>query len=272
MKDLVVPENNFVLILGDEIFIQTIGGFLQFFKACFGISFTEYTPKSGENALLLLSNKTPEQCLLIICQQKIKITDGIEFFMKVRKNTPFFKTPFILMSDNFDPIEIDIMKKLKIDFLTFSVTDEQFTRKIAFLLKDKKIHFRLGGDIIILTSHNKASLLIKGFLDMSGLGDKLHCRIIVFHSVYEAINFLNQSNPEQIILIICDSQFTGYNIFDFISEMKGTREFEHIPIILLSNDIEPEQIEFLSCIKTNWSPWTANAFKANLEDILGINL
>ncbi len=230
-----------ILIVEDDVFLGDV--LTEKFKKD---GFEAILSRDGAEGLQKMKELKPDLILLDII---LPTMNGYEILEAKHKDPDIEKIPVIIISNSGQPVEINRALELGVKdyFIKAQFDPEEVMVKVrAFLEKEGGNLSSIGGDKKA-TSDRVAGKKIMWVEDDNFLSEivarKLateKCTLIHNTNGEEALSVVEQEKPDIIML---DILLPGMNGFEVLEKLKSNEKVKNIPVVLLSNLSQENDIE-----------------------------
>lgn len=197
----------------------------------------------GAAGIAAIRSTTPD---LVLLDMQLPKMNGMEVLRTLSKEHITPGLPVFIISNSGQPIEIELAKELGVrDYLIkLNFEPDEILNKVNILLnvdradagaKDASMGHEIKGPSVLVVEDDVflSELLARAMY-------KKHFKVDSAPNVDQARTILNQ---KQIDLICLDALLPGTDGFTFLRELKATPAFKHIPVLILSNLGQKEEME-----------------------------
>lgn len=232
-------EKRIVLVEDEEILANLLTQKLN--KA----GFTVFASLDGETGLDYILNKRPDLVLLDMMLPKL---NGFSILEKMNEKGLLPKLPVIIISNSGQAVEIERARKLGVrDFLVkLNFDPDEVLEKVQTVLSSPSTEVKekpIKAPETTNSSKQQTVLIVEDDMFIADLlGRKLHEKFNVFQAsdTTQAEKVLN----EQTIDLMClDIILPGEDGYSFLGRIKASESFKNIPVLILSNLGQREEIE-----------------------------
>lgn len=199
----------------------------------------------GEVALKMLAESKPDLLLLDMVMPKV---GGYEVLEKIRSGSGFSDVPVIVISNSGQPVELNRVKELgAVDYLVKAdfEPNEVLDKVNEYLSKNPKPKKSVETPVGKPAPNQSYSVLVveddKFLRDLLVL--KLKKEGFKVSEAFDGEEALVKTKNEKPNIIILDLIIPGKDGFAFLQEMKNDPQMGSIPVIVLSNLGQREDIE-----------------------------
>lgn len=196
------------------------------------------TARDGAEGLRLIKKEHPD---LVLLDMLLPSMGGFEIMEALRKENILPKLPIIVISNSGQPVEVERIKRLGVkDYLikvNFSL--QEVVEKVQGFFKKEKSDPNVrqsdsSGYVLIVDDDLVLAGLLKGELLKQGFG------VSIAGSGADAKKILETTSPIDIILL--DIVLPDTDGFAFLKELKSNASFKSIPVMIVSNLGQKEEI------------------------------
>lgn len=196
---------------------------------------------NGEEGLSQIRSQNPD---LVLLDMMLPVLNGFDLLETLRREGILPALPVIVISNSGQPVELERIKRLGVrDYLIkINFSPEEVLQKVEQVLS---LEDQIRPAKIPQEQKTKANVLIveDDMILVNLLQRKFsqdNYMVFTAPNVSEARQVL-KSGPVDIILL--DIVFPDMDGFTFLAELKAGKEFAHIPVIIISNLGQKEEIE-----------------------------
>jgi len=227
-------QNSMKIMVGedDEVLLATLTKKLK------NAGYIVASERSGETVIQRIAEEHPNLILLDILLPK---RDGFEILADLKKDTRFSSIPVIIISNSGQPVDIDKALALGAkDYLVkVEFTPEEVVEKIEKILgprpnSQKDLEAREGPSILVVEDDKFLRSIIVQKLSNEGF------------QVEEAIDgdeAWKKIKKDRPMLILLDLLLPGIDGFEILRRIKEDSELAKIPVLVLSNMGQEEDIK-----------------------------
>ena len=201
--------------------------------------------EDGEEGLRKMREVRPDLILLDIMMPK---KDGFGVLTDMNQDEELAKIPVIVISNSGQPVEIERAKKLGVkEFLIkANFEPDEVIEKMKKVLGDGDSSQKSGSrEKGKKSGHSAGKILIveddKFLRDL--ISKKLVAEDFEISSATDGTEALNVVGQEKPDLILLDIILPGINGFDVLKQLKDDARFSKIPVIILSNLSQTEDVK-----------------------------
>lgn len=192
---------------------------------------------NGIEGLALIRSERPDMVLLDIV---LPGKDGFEILEELNKDRIVPKTPVIVISNSGQPVEIARILKLGVrDYLikvNFSPTEVINKVELVFASEERReAAEKKGGPSILIVEDD---VVLVDLLERKFLAE--HYRVFRAINVMEARRIVAEQKIDGILLDIILPDVDG---FTYLKELKHQEQTKDIPVIIISNLGQREEVE-----------------------------
>lgn len=201
--------------------------------------------KDGLEGLEKMKSEKPSLILLDILMPRM---NGFEFLETIRQDPNFANVPVIIISNSGQPVEIDRALKLGAkDYLVKAEFDPQevlakVKKQLLPNLKNE-INSALAGKISKDTNINKLLIIEDDKFLRDLISQKLSKEGFEITGSVDGDDGLKKVNEEKPSLILLDLILPGIDGFEVLRRLKQKPETEKIPVVVLSNLGQKDDID-----------------------------
>ena len=231
------PAKHIILIEDDESLAQLIVVELQ--QAGYRVQ----TVVDGKEGLALIRRSQPD---LVLLDMMLPSMSGMEILEELHQDGSLPDLPIVIVSSSGQPVETERAKKLGVrDYLVkVNFSPREVLAKVQDTLQaelTKDADHRRGDDDTAAKAH---VLIIEDELLLSEvLSHKFEANGYQVSTVTNAAAARRILTSDQINVILLDIKLPNMNGFDFLAELKSDSQLKNIPVIIVSNLGQKEEIQ-----------------------------
>jgi len=213
------------------------------------------TSHDGEEGLKLIESANPD---VVVLDMMLPSKNGFEILRSLHERGITPALPVLIVSNSGQPIEIEEVKKLgaKDYLIKVNFTPDELLAKVQTLCRatssggkdekkqaEYKQNTKRANKKEVFQENEKVVLLIEDDFFLSDiLSKKLSNSFIVYKAADagSARTLLGKNNIHAICLDIVLPDTDG---FTFLEELKKSKEYKHIPVLIISNLGQQEEIK-----------------------------
>ena len=231
------PAKHIILIEDDESLAQLIVVELQ--QAGYRVQ----TVVDGKEGLALIRRSQPD---LVLLDMMLPSMSGMEILEELHQDGSLPDLPIVIVSSSGQPVETEKAKKLGVrDYLVkVNFSPREVLAKVQATLRAELVNeadHRQGADdtaakihLLIVEDDSLLSEVLSRQFETSGYQ---------VSTVTNAAAARRVLASNQINLILLDIKLPNMNGFDFLDELKRDDRLKNIPVIIISNLGQKEEIE-----------------------------
>ena len=203
--------------------------------------YTVKIAEDGVRGLLLISELKPDLVLLDVRLPKL---DGFSMLEKLKSEGMLEKLPVIVISNSGQPVDIDRALELGVRDYVIKVNFDpsEILNKVKRIFNTKNYHQAQKN--VRVSQKSPVILIIEDdqfLIDLLGKQfEQQHYEIARALDTKHARKIMNES---AIALVLLDVVLPGQDGFTFLSEVKKDPKIKDIPVIILSNLGQKQEIE-----------------------------
>lgn len=234
-----------ILIIEDDVFLGNI-----LVRKLSDSGYEAHLSRDGGDGLKTISTLKPD---LVLLDMNLPTMSGYEILEAKFKNEEINRIPVIVISNSGELVEIDRILKLNVKdyFVKAQFDPDEVIAKVKNQLTDNNVEKVTGGDSKskngAVADRSLAGLTVMWVEDDVFLSDIIARKLsgegcVLVHSMKgdDAITLIESNKPDIVLL---DILVPGIDGFEILKMIKASETLKHIPVILLSNLGQKEDIE-----------------------------